>query len=300
MATVRQSALNIVQILDDSAAELQIIQNKIIENIQKGAVSVFLKNTDLSGDPASGSVEAKRFKNSASQEYGTARAAKAGNKVKEDKVVIYLNQDREIVEEFEYKDIVAYGIPALMERRIRNHASSMIRELDRAFFLEAWNEGTAFTTVLTDVRKKLEALIVSVETTQNNFVDGVDRELIALTLSVGTHSLLRDEIDELPVAHMQTNEGAIGMWHGVAVYTSNRMPEGVLAMAMVYGSVGQPVLFTNFKVDELELSVAYAAGLYYTYGTKAVMPDLIKYLGDEPDAGEGEAEAEAEGEAEGV
>ena len=35
----------------------------VIENVQKGTLSSTLKNTDLSGDPTSGTVEAKRFQN---------------------------------------------------------------------------------------------------------------------------------------------------------------------------------------------------------------------------------------------
>lgn len=285
MATVREDALNIVQVVDGTtAAELAVLQNKVIENIEKSAVSVFLKNVDLSGNPAAGSVEAKRFKNSASAAYGTARAAGAGVAVEEDKVTIYLDTDKEIVEEFEYKDIVAYGIPALMEKRVANQSRSMIRELDRAFFLEAWNEGAVYapTVEATDIRLELEELIVSIEKTENDFVDGVEREDIALVLSIDTHSVLRNEIDELPASHMLTNAGAIGMWHGVAIFTTHRMPDGVEAMGMVYGSVGQPVLFQDYQTEKIPLSTAYAVSLFYTYGTKAVTPDLIQYLGDEP------------------
>lgn len=43
----------------------------VIDNIATGTISAQLKNKDLSGDPTTGSVEAKRFCNSKSNPYGT-------------------------------------------------------------------------------------------------------------------------------------------------------------------------------------------------------------------------------------
>ena len=285
MATQRQPALNIdiYQITPEEKAELQIIQNKVIENLQRSAVSVFLKNKDLSGNPRAGSVEAKRFKNSASEKYGTARRDQAGVSVKEDKVIIFLDTDREIVEEVEKKDIVAYGIPNLVSRRSLNHTRSLWRELDRAFFLEAVSKGSHFTPSggSLDDREAIEQLIVKLETVENDFIDGVERDLIALTLSVQKHSDLRLEIDELPTGHILTDIGAVGLYHEVPVFVSNRLPQGVDAVVMVFGAVAQPVLFEDYDFNKIGLSNAYAIELYYTYGTKAVTPDLIFYLGDD-------------------
>ena len=86
----------------DYLAELY---GKVIENVQKALVSSGMKNTDLSGDPVSGSVEAKRFANATSKDYGTARAAGKGDAVKASPVTIVIDQDKEIVEELEEKDI---------------------------------------------------------------------------------------------------------------------------------------------------------------------------------------------------
>ena len=80
------------------------LYGKVIENVQKALISAGLKNTDLSGDPSSGSVEAKRFVNASSQEYGTARAAGKGNAVKAKPVTVVVDTNREIVEEIEEKD----------------------------------------------------------------------------------------------------------------------------------------------------------------------------------------------------
>ena len=48
---------------------------KVVENLQHITLAARLKNTDLSGDPTSGTVEAKRFANIVGQSYGTARTA---------------------------------------------------------------------------------------------------------------------------------------------------------------------------------------------------------------------------------
>ena len=69
---------------------------KVIENVEKSTISSILKNTDLSGDPTSGTLEAKRFTNTASKAYGTARAAAAGQKNVVRPVTVPIDIDREL------------------------------------------------------------------------------------------------------------------------------------------------------------------------------------------------------------
>ena len=45
---------------------------KVIDNVSKSTIFSILKNTDLSGDPTAGTLEAKRFTNTASKEIGRA------------------------------------------------------------------------------------------------------------------------------------------------------------------------------------------------------------------------------------
>ena len=86
----------------DYLAELY---GKVIEGVTKALVSTNMKNTDLSGDPVSGTVEAKRFANATPKSYGTARAAGAGDAIKARPVTVAIDTDREIVEELENKDV---------------------------------------------------------------------------------------------------------------------------------------------------------------------------------------------------
>lgn len=62
----RISSLNML--LDTEGKDLLAEEyGKVIENIEKTAISGQLKNTDLSGTPTSGTVEAKRFVNASSK-----------------------------------------------------------------------------------------------------------------------------------------------------------------------------------------------------------------------------------------
>ena len=81
--TTRIESLNVL--LDGSDSGKMLLKEAydgVLENVQKQALSTSLKNTDLSGDPTAGTVEAKRFANAASQNYGTARTAGKGKAVK--------------------------------------------------------------------------------------------------------------------------------------------------------------------------------------------------------------------------
>jgi hypothetical protein len=68
---------------------------KVIENIQHITLASRLKNQDLSGDPTSGTVEAKRFVNASGKAYGTARSNGKGDYIKAEPVVIAINDDTE-------------------------------------------------------------------------------------------------------------------------------------------------------------------------------------------------------------
>ena len=58
----RINALNIL-LESDGKEYLAELYGKTIEGVQKALISGSMKNMDLSGDPVSGTVEAKRFVN---------------------------------------------------------------------------------------------------------------------------------------------------------------------------------------------------------------------------------------------
>ena len=86
MAVKTQNRIESLSVLLDGSSDGKMLLKEayegVLENVQKGAVSVQLKNTDLSGDPLAGTVEAKRFANATAQNYGTARTGGKGDNVK--------------------------------------------------------------------------------------------------------------------------------------------------------------------------------------------------------------------------
>ena len=253
---------------------------KVIENIAKGTVSGALKNTDLSGTPTSGTVEAKRFVNAASKDYGTARSANKADAVKAKPVTVAIDVDKEIIEEIEQKDVSLYGVDDVVSRRVANHGKSMTRELERAFFAEAATAGADLSTDKTAINEKIEALIQQIETTKNDFVDGVDRDMISITCDTVTYGELRNFLDkDANNANVNTDAADFGRFHGVRIYSSVYLPAGVKAIGMVDGAIAQPVLPTISNPQKIQLSNAIGFGIFYSYGTKAVMPDLIVKVG---------------------
>ena len=267
----RITSLNVL--LTDTGKDFLSEQyGKVIANIQKKPISSQLKNTDLSGSPTSGTVEAKRFVNATSQAYGTARSGGKANAVKAKPIVISIDQDEEILEEVEHKDVSLYGVDNFVERRAAECERKMTNKLEHAFFDTAAKAGTQVTPVGTTPEAIAEELIQSVETVSNDFVDGVERNMIALVCNPAFYGQLRTYLD----ATTHNTEGeAINTYHGVRIFSSTYLPNDVKAIAMAYGSVAQPVLPTIAPAEKIQLSNAYSFGMFYDYGTKAVTEDLI-------------------------
>lgn len=261
---------------------LSEMYGKVIENVEKGLISGPMKNRDLSGNPEAGTVEAKRFVNATTQDYGTARAAHAGNKIKAKPVTVPIDTDREIVEELEQKDISLYGVDGVLERRSRNHVQRMDAELDRKFFTVAAEAATTVDiTGLTAIEDILEKVIQTCETTQNNFVDGVPRAMMHMVLSPNFYGRIRNNLDkQTNNANVDTATEEFYTWHGVRVQSCVHLPTGCNLILMAEGAVAQPVMSNGYTAEKIPLSEAYAVSIFFHYGTVAVMPDLIYTVSD--------------------
>lgn len=277
MADTRQDALSI-ELQSSGKEKLAEEYGKVIENINATTLSARLKNTDLSGDPTSGSVEAKRFVNSKSQAYGTARSAGKGNAVKAKPVVVPINDDTEFMEEVEEKDLKLYGVNGLIERRTKNHQESAKVELEEKFFSVAKTKGTKYTpSGELAIEDELEEAIQTVETTKNDFVRGVPRTMIEVIMTPAIYGKLRNKIATLPNANANVTSYESGIFNNVRVNSSVFLPENIDYIVMVRGAVAQPVLPGIYSPKAIELSEATAFGLFLHKGTEAVMEDLIIY-----------------------
>lgn len=272
----RIESLNILT-TDNGKEYLQELYGKVIENVQKELISVSMKNTDLSGSPEAGSVEAKRFANATTQDYGTAREARKGNAVKAKPVIVAIDQDKEIVEELEQKDISLYGVDGVLERRAKNHVQMLANELDRAFFTEAYNsaENSIIVDETLNIAEMLESVIQQCENMKNEFVDGVPRSMMNLVCNTEYYGKIRNDLDKNQNSNVDTTAEEFYTWHGVKAKSCIHLPEGCKFMLIVDGAVAQPVMTNQYTAEKIGLSEAYAVSLFFHYGTKAVTPDLI-------------------------
>lgn len=276
--TTRIDSLNIL--LDGSESGKMLLKEAydgVIANIQKNTISSRIKNTDLSGDPTAGTVEAKRFVNAKSQAYGTARTAGKGNAVKGKTVTVPIDKDREFVEEIEAKDIKLLGVDGLIAKRSANHAQRMAAELDEAFFTEGKTAGTQFkpaqaTTAIQDI---VESAILQLEKLKNDYIDGLDRDMLSITFDADTYSSMRMYLDTVVNTNVDTTTEEFQMYHGVKCYSSNRLPSGVKFEIMMDESIAQPVMSTPYSAERIPLSQATGVELFFNYGTQAVTPDTI-------------------------
>ncbi len=262
----------------------------IIENVSRRTISSIFKNTRLSGDPQAGTLVAKRFAAAKSEEYGTARAARKGKPVRGMEVPVDIDIDKEIMEEAEEKDIRLGGVPGLLSERRTAITRAMVRELDENFFLVAVGKrkasdgtienvqgGTEVTATGETIKDRVTNVAMKLHTTKNDFVDGIEKEDIHIVLSPEAYEEMRDYIDTKGNANVKTDVAEFGRYHGAWIYSNVHQPEDVEIIAMCTGSIAEPVMADEYTAKQIELSNAYAIGMFYHYGCKVVMPDLIFY-----------------------
>ena len=206
-------SLNLTKLSDlegteDGKLKLAEEYKGIIENVGRRTISSLFKNTRLSGDPDSGTLTAKRFASAKSEEYGTARAAGKGKPGRGMNVSVDIDIDKEILEEYEQKDIKLGGIPGLLSERRTAITRAMVRELDENFFLVAVGKrkesdgtvgtvagGTEVTVSGDTIKDRVTAVVMKLHTAKNEFVDGIEKEDIHVVLSPEAYEEMRDYID---------------------------------------------------------------------------------------------------------
>lgn len=285
----RTKAISLIQ-SGTTKVDLAELSGLVIQNIQKETLSSGLKSQSYTGNPATGSVEYKRFKNSASQAYGTARNAGKGTALTVPPTTVNLNTHREIVEEAAKFDLDTFGVGNIMARRADNHVDTVAAELDSAFFSQAVSEGTAFTTTETNIEAQVEALIQTLETVKNDYVRGVPRNLIRLVLDPVFYGKIRTYLDKnTGNANVDTAAEDFAIFHGVRVYSTVNLPVTTETVettktktttyhmiAMIEGALAQPaVIYPYADPEKIPLSNDYGVSMFFDYGTKALTPDLI-------------------------
>lgn len=272
----RTKAISLIQ-TGATKVDLAELSGLVIGNIQKDTLASGLKSQSYTGNPASGSVEYKRFKNSVSQDYGTARAAGKGSAITVPPTTVNLNTHKEIVEEAAKFDLDTFGVGNIMARRADNHVDTVAAEFDTAFFQCAVSEGTAFETVETDAEAIVEAFIQTLETVKNDYVRGVPRNIMRLVCDPSFYGKIRNYLDKnVHNANVDSAAEDFATFHGVRCYSSVFVPSGTNAIIMIDGAIAQPAVIYPYKEPEkIPLSNDYGVSMFYDYGTKALTPDLI-------------------------
>lgn len=275
MDTSRLGALSIELLGSEAKDKLAEEYGKVINNIATETVAGKYSNKDLSGDPTSGSVEAKRFANIKGKAYGTARSGGAGQKIKAQNVTVKIDDDVEYIEEVEEKDLQMYGVKGLIERRTANHGMSAGIENDVKFFQAMADEGTEFTCTETAINKIVSKAIATMRKTKNDFVNGVPLQLIKVAFSEDAYNDMRDLLDTTSKSNIDTSIGEIGRFHGVDVFSTVNMPDGYDFIVFIDGAVAQPKHPVIYNPKQIEFSKAIGFGLFIDMGTKCVTPDLV-------------------------
>lgn len=272
----RTKAISLIQ-TGSTKFDLAELSGLVIGNIQKDTLASGLKSQSYTGNPASGSVEYKRFKNSVSQNYGTARAAGKGSAITVPPTTVNLNTHKEIVEEAAKFDLDTFGVGNIMARRADNHVDTVAAEFDTAFFQCAVDEGTSFSTAETDVEAIVEAFIQTLETVKNDYVRGVPRNIMRLVCDPSFYGKIRNYLDKnVQNANVDSAAEDFAIFHGVRCYSSVFVPSGTNAIIMIDGAIAQPAVIYPYKEPEkIPLSNDYGVSMFYDYGTKALTPDLI-------------------------
>jgi hypothetical protein len=255
-------------------APLREVIASIQDQIDKTLVSGQVKNTNLSGDPLAGSVKVSRLMSATVRNYGTARGNDfTGDKVKDNYVVVNLDQRKEIVEEVNKFDVAQYGLADMLGRRASSIASSFQSHLDAAYFAMLESEGTEVTVEGSSIQDKIEFLIQKAETTVNSNVRGVNRSMLALTVTPEVFGLLENYIDSLP----NPKDGGVDVnyFHRVRIYSNLNQTEDVIVQLV--GAGAQPVAIIDIDMQPVPMSAEMAVTFFFNYGVKAVTPDLVYY-----------------------
>jgi hypothetical protein len=271
-----------IYVSDSVKAELRNKIAGVFENYAKKSISGRLKSKNGVQNEKTGSLEYKRFSNAERKEYGTARSTGKGSNVKAKPIVVNLDRDSEIVEEVNAFDAASFteeDLNSFLARRKVAVQQSLERDLDREFFLAGKTGGTkgADISKAKPVKAQLGQVFVTLETTKNEYVDGVDREQMALVLSSNLYQLVKDELNDCYNFAGETADEVFKGLDGVATFSSNRLPDGVDYMLITMDSIAQPTLISETDIEKIPLSNEYAVEVFYRNGTKVLAEELVYY-----------------------
>jgi hypothetical protein len=275
-----------VGLVDDNEDEALLSEayGKLIETYQAKSNVARVKAVGI-GEVSNGSMVFSRFQNSSVEDYGTARGATKGDAVIDDQVTVNLSNHKEIVEELEEFDIKAHGVGNLIQRRSLNHALRMQAHLDRAALAAlktacaAYSAGanaTDATVTSADYLAALEAKVVMLETTSNDYVDGIPREMIVAFVSPSKFSLIKSQLDTVYAYNGNSELIEVPGYHGFQIVSEHYLPTGTDFIITVVGNIAQPIHSLGYtQGGRIPLTKSYEVSLFFDYGVGVLAADLI-------------------------
>lgn len=267
-------AHNIFELNDTDKAKLKLVYDSILENIRQNAISSQLKNTRYLDIPErGGTVRVSKPRLSSSNDYGTARAAGEGDAIIDEPVYVKLNIKKEIIEEINRVDLERYGISGLVESRQQDHLAEMISTLDKAYFNKLQTDAsTVDLSSETTLQDKISLLIRTAEAqTDSKNIDGIPREMLVLTLAPQFYDELESYTETLP----NPLGGGVNARAFRRVEVRPAPRQTVDAVIQYRGAVAQPVAFTTYQLQRINLSDDWALALFYDYGVESIQPNAI-------------------------
>lgn len=250
----------------------------LTDRFASASISNFLKNKNYSGDMSAGSIVIKKFQNGTPATYGTASTAGHGEYLKGVETTINLSTRKEIITEVEQSDVVEMKLQELVNKRADSNAKSMEIDLDKAFFATAYSTGTETASTGATFKDVVEDMIVEVESVENNYYNGIDREFISIVCSPAKYGELRTYIDTTTTANTTIGEDVIPTYHGCKIFKSTRLPDGVDAIVMMDEAIAQPVYVNDYTAEKVAYKDAIALEVFYNYGTGNIYgSEVIRY-----------------------
>ena len=253
----------------------------VLDNIFSQNISTLFRNDNLSGNPSAGTVIVRRLPFSTAGKIGDARKAGKGQAIQAEDVVIALSNSWEYINEVNEADTLTFGVPGLVERKANDNVQNAAKDVEAEFWAEAVRSGAQISATADTMAKNIDAAIVAIENTKTKYVRGVRRENIGIVLSPAAYANLQGDID---LIRNHNNNNTYEYFHKVPVFCSTDLPDGVEVVVIGKGAIAQPVLPLTPPAGRVPFSNDFFFGTTGIYGTKAVLPELIKYIGLPTDA----------------
>lgn len=115
-------------------------------------------------------------------------------------------------------------------------------------------------------------MIQAVETTSDDFTDGVERDQIVLAVKPKVYGKVRNYIDSIANS---VNGATYNVFHDVEIVSNTRQTKDIICF--IKGAVAQPTRIDDYAIEKVPFANAIALETYIHMGTKAIYANLCKY-----------------------